>query len=265
MPVIAQLSDLHLLSGDDEQPEILSALVAALELEAARRPGGVDLLAITGDVFDSASRDPKAAVAAFLRLHDELTSALGKAVPTVIVPGNHDRRKLGLIAPFRSEPFAALARALGERAFVHGSSIPFLAQLVPQEVHRLPAWVVAFDSTYLPTGLISAGGMLRQEDILHVAAAIGEREPDWPVLFLLHHHLVPTPLTDVGVVQVGKTPQLVRWSVEHLLPKLISNADREEMTMTALGAGTALSTLHALNRAVLVLHGHKHYATARML
>jgi len=35
--------------------------------------------------------------------------------------------------------------------------------------------------------------------------------------------------------------------------------------MTALGAGTALSTLHALNRAVLVLHGHKHYATARLL
>jgi 3',5'-cyclic AMP phosphodiesterase CpdA len=265
MPVIAQLSDLHLLSGDEEQPEILSALVAALKLEAAKRPGGVDLLAITGDVFNSASRDPKPAVAAFLRLHEELSRALGRAVPTVIVPGNHDRRKLGLIGPFRSEPFAALARALGDRAFVHGSSIPFLAQLVPQQLHGLPAWVVAFDSTYLPTGLISAGGMLRQEDILHVAAAIGDREPDWPVLFFLHHHLVPTPLTDVGVVQVDKTPQLVRWSVEHLLPKLISNADREEMTMTALGAGTALSTLHALNRAVLVLHGHKHYATARML
>jgi hypothetical protein len=113
--------------------------------------------------------------------------------------------------------------------------------------------------------LISAGGSLRQEDILHAAAAIGSREPEWPVLFLLHHHLVPTPLTDVGVVKVDQTPQLVRWGVEHLLPTLISNADREEMTMTALGAGTALSTLHALGRAVLVLHGHKHYATARLL
>lgn len=29
-----------------------------------------------------------------------------------------------------------------------------------------------------------------------------------------------------------------------------------------LGAGTALSTLHTLGRAVLVLHGHKHYATS---
>src|SRR5262245_56616607 len=37
------------------------------------------------------------------------------------------------------------------------------------------------------------------------------------------------------------------------------------MTMAALGAGTALSTLHALGRPVIVLHGHKHYATARML
>ena len=35
--------------------------------------------------------------------------------------------------------------------------------------------------------------------------------------------------------------------------------------MTALGAGTALTTLHAMGRAVLVLHGHKHYPTARLL
>jgi hypothetical protein len=35
--------------------------------------------------------------------------------------------------------------------------------------------------------------------------------------------------------------------------------------MTALGAGTALSTLQAMGRAVVVLHGHKHYATMRLL
>lgn len=35
--------------------------------------------------------------------------------------------------------------------------------------------------------------------------------------------------------------------------------------MTALGAGSALSALHDLGRAVLVLHGHKHNATARSL
>lgn len=35
--------------------------------------------------------------------------------------------------------------------------------------------------------------------------------------------------------------------------------------MTAMGAGTALSTLHSLGRPVVVLHGHKHYPTARLL
>jgi len=35
--------------------------------------------------------------------------------------------------------------------------------------------------------------------------------------------------------------------------------------MTALGAGTALSTLHGVERPVVVLHGHKHYPTARLV
>jgi 3',5'-cyclic AMP phosphodiesterase CpdA len=263
--IIVQLSDLHLLAPEAEQPQILSALVGAVKHMAESHPGGVDLLAITGDVFNSASRDATAPVRAFVALFEELTQALKATVPTIIIPGNHDRRSLGLLAPFRREPFVKLREAMGSRAYVHGTALPFLAQVVPAEFHRVPAWVVAFDSTYLPTGLLSAGGTLRQEDILHAAAAIGSKNPDWPLLFLMHHHLVPTPLTDVGVVQVDHTPQLVRWGVQHLLPYLIANADREEMTMTALGAGTALSTLHAIGRAVLVLHGHKHYATARLL
>jgi hypothetical protein len=85
-------------------------------------------------------------------------------------------------------------------------------------------------------------------------------------LFLLHHHLVPTPITDLGAIEVEEhTSRLLRWSIERALPTLVANADREELTMTALGAGTALSTLHTLGRAVLVLHGHKHYATSRLL
>lgn len=204
MPTIAQLSDLHLLAPESEQTEIMTALVSALERQA-RAAGGVELLVITGDVFNTAQRDPRPQVEAFLRLYGELGRALGANVPTIIIPGNHDRRRLGLIGPFRREPFVRLREALGSKAFVHGSSLPFLAQVVPPEFHGVEAWVVAFDSTYLPDGWISAGGTLRQEDILHAAAAIGDENPDWPVLFLLHHHLVPTPLTDVGVVQMDHT------------------------------------------------------------
>ena len=85
-------------------------------------------------------------------------------------------------------------------------------------------------------------------------------------MVLVHHHLVPTPITDLGPVPLDeKANRLLRWGVQKALPALVSNVDREELTMTAMGAGTALSTLHTLGRAVLVLHGHKHYATARLL
>src|SRR5262249_44854216 len=56
-----------------------------------------------------------------------------------------------------------------------------------------------------------------------------------------------------------------RLFVKHALPRVVSFGDREELSMTAFGAGTALSMLHALGRAVVVLHGHKHYPTARVL
>lgn len=266
MALVFQLSDLHLLAQPAEQEAIFDELVATLRevSQSSKEPAG--LLAITGDVFDSATLDPVMAAHRFKMLHKEICRSLGADVPTVIVPGNHDRRRNGLFAPHREELFQTLRVVLGDRAWVHGCNTPFLAELIPHEFHRLPLWVVAYDSTYLPRGLLSAGGALRQEDLLETAARIGDREPDWPVLFLIHHHLVPTPLTDLGPVPLDKRASaLLRWGVQEALPALVANADREELTMTALGSGTALSTLHTLGRAVLVLHGHKHYATARLL
>src|SRR5262249_28416442 len=99
----------------------------------------------------------------------------------------------------------------------------------------------------------------------YAAAQLADKNPDWPVLFLLHHHLVPTPLTDLGPIAIDHAPKVVQWGLQEVLPRLIAHADREELTMTALGAGTALSTLQTLGRSVLAIHGHKHYATARML
>jgi hypothetical protein len=84
-------------------------------------------------------------------------------------------------------------------------------------------------------------------------------------VFVLHHHLVPTPLTDLGPIETHGLPSLAHMALHRVLPMLVANADREELTMTALGSGSALSMLHAMGRAVLVLHGHKHVATARKL
>ncbi|MBX2810283.1 MAG: metallophosphoesterase [Myxococcales bacterium] len=265
MSTIVQLSDIHLLGAVQEQAPIFDGLVEALAKTRARTGRQCDVLAITGDVVDTVSADPYRVEAALVSLLDRLDQALGGPAPTIIVPGNHDRRRMGLLGPHRDDLFEHLAKALRGRVYVHGTETPFLSAVVPPVLHRQPMSVIAYDSTYLPRGLVSAGGVLRQEDLLHAASRIAHTPTDWPVLFLQHHHLVPTPLTDVGHIEASHRPAAMRWIIQHVLPSLVANADREELTMTALGAGTALSTLHSLQRAVLVLHGHKHYATARLL
>ncbi|HKY36361.1 MAG TPA: metallophosphoesterase [Polyangiaceae bacterium] len=266
MALVFQLSDLHLLASPVEQEAIFDELVATMRELAAGASEPVGLLAITGDVFDSSTVDATMAAHRFKMLHKEMCRSLGGDVPTVIIPGNHDRRRNGLFGPHREELFQTLRVVLGDRAWVHGCSTPFLCELIPSDYHKLPFFVLAYDSTYLPSGMLSAGGALRQEDLLEAAAQMGEENPDRPVMVLIHHHLVPTPITDLGPVPLDeKSGRLLRWGVQKALPALVSNADREELTMTAMGAGTALSTLHTLGRAVLVLHGHKHYATARLL
>lgn len=265
MALVLHLSDLHLLGEPREQDAILTSLVAAIEKERLRRGRPIDLVAITGDVFDSATLEPRAAVRELEALHKCIQAALGGPVPTIVVPGNHDRRRIGLFGPHRGDLFGAVRDALGDRMLVHGCDTPFLAKVVPPAFHQQPFWAIAYDSTYLPSGWLSAGGVVRHEDLLHAAAQIGDEEPDWPVLFLLHHHLVPTPLTDLGPIETHRLHPAMHWALHRILPVLVAHADREELTMTALGAGTALSTLHDMKRAVLVLHGHKHYATARKL
>ncbi len=267
---VMHLSDLHLLSGEPESERIIGSLIAAVARERARR-GRVDLVVVTGDLFDSGEVDPRSAARTFLGLHRDLQRALGPtATPTLIVPGNHDRRRMGLFGPHRDAIFSAIAEHAGPELFVHGARTPFLAAAVPRSFHGQPLDLLAYDSTYLPHGYLSAGGVVRSEDILHGASMFATphdaaASPLGPLLFALHHHLVPTPLTDVGPIEARRLSALARLALHRVLPRLVSHADREELTMTALGAGTALSTLHELGRAVLVLHGHKHVATARKL
>src|SRR4029077_19609617 len=103
----------------------------------------------------------------------------------------------------------------------------------------------------------------RLEDLLMAHARLPR--DGRPVLVLTHHHLIPTPLTDVSHIDSSSASRFARWVVRTVLPTLVSYGDREELTMTALGAGTALTTLHTLGRAVLLLHGHKHVPTARLV
>jgi 3',5'-cyclic AMP phosphodiesterase CpdA len=258
MTRIVHLSDLHLGASDKLQGPLFIALAQAM------RGIQADLLVLTGDVFDSSRLGPDA-VERFLALLDQLDAHLGSKVKTIILPGNHDRRGAGVLSPLDNTLFNLLAERAKSRPnlTVLGCTPPFLAHYV--EVPGLNAHVVVYDSTFLPRGLFSAGGMLRQEDLLEVAERMFDLRDDKPLLFLVHHHLVPTPITDVGEIDVEGRPALVGLLVKYLLPSVVANADREELTMTALGAGTALSTLHSLGRAVVVLHGHKHYPTARLL
>jgi 3',5'-cyclic AMP phosphodiesterase CpdA len=264
MTLLVHLSDLHMGKDPGAQAIVFDRLVSTLRAEReAAHPDRVTVF-ITGDIFDSATLDPSALVEAFLRLQARIVDALGGNAPTIVLPGNHDRRKLGLLGPHREALFRALRDAVDpRRIFVAGCRTPFLAQVVPEEMHGIPAHVVAYDSSYLPHGYIGAGGTIRSEDLLQVHAQL----PDdgRPLVVLVHHHLIPTPITDMSHIDSVRAPPLGRWLVRTALPALVSYADREELTMTALGAGTALSTLQAFARAVLLLHGHKHVPTARIV
>jgi 3',5'-cyclic AMP phosphodiesterase CpdA len=262
--LLVHLSDLHIVRDAARQALVLDKLVEALAREREASSAERIVVAITGDVFDSATDPAPVLIDTFLRLHGRLVAALGGDAPTIVLPGNHDRRRLGLLGPHRERLFRALNEAVDpQRVFVAGCRTPFLAQIVPAHVHGLPAHVITYDSSYLPHGLVGAGGTIRIEDLLqaHAGLPVDGR----PVVVLIHHHLIPTPVTDTSHIDSVGTPRLTRWLVGQALPALVSNADREELTMTALGAGTALSTLHAFGRAVLLLHGHKHVPTARLV
>lgn len=270
MLTLLHLSDLHLEAPPTAaQVQALRLLLEAIERELSAAGEQARAVVITGDVFDTSSAPRQAAAQALQQLCEGLRRAAGPGVPILILPGNHDRRRAGVIGPEDLSLFRSLARVAGPDVHVFGNDTPFLAELVAPHVHGLPFHVVACDSTVLPGGLISAGGYIRQEDLLQIASEIemleragGERRP---LLLLMHHHLIPTPLTDLSHVEMNRLPRPVSWLLERGLRHVVAHGDREELTMTALGAGTALSTLGSFGRPILVLHGHKHYPTARLL
>jgi 3',5'-cyclic AMP phosphodiesterase CpdA len=264
MTLVFHLSDLHLQRDPGAQSALLANLVEAVRRERTARPADRVALVVTGDVFDSSTDPASPLIDAFLALHERLSEALGGHAPTVVLPGNHDRRRMGMIGPYSPRLFEALGAAVDpRRVFVAGRTTPFLAQVVAREWHGLDVHLVAYDSSYLPRGLLGAGGTIRSEDLLQVQARLPA--DDRPLVILIHHHLIPTPITDISYVDSVGGPRVLRWLVSSVAPTLVSNADREELTMTAMGAGTALSALHTFGRPVVLLHGHKHFPTARLL
>jgi len=265
---LVHLSDIHLGATPDQETAILAPLQRALAEARAQRDRPPALIAITGDLYDSADVDVGPATDRFVRWLDGVRKALDGDVPTIAMPGNHDRRTQGLLLPFRTSLLTALAEARVPGLRVGGRELPFLAELVPDAFHGLPFAVATIDSSYTPTGLISAGGLLREEDLLELAEELRQQlghDARRPLLLLTHHHLVPTPVTDTARIDADTTNPVLRWLARNLLPRTISYADHEEWMMTALGAGSALTTLQAFGRPVLVLHGHKHYPTVRAL
>jgi 3',5'-cyclic AMP phosphodiesterase CpdA len=273
MKRIVHMSDLHLSTdpeAQERQKDIFDGMFRALQETAAGNGdghSGVDLLVITGDLFDSSTLEVEKAVEVVTSWYSLVTAAIGRrSVPTVIVPGNHDVRGAGVKGPHSVELFDALRKELSTEAKItvqgFDAQCPILISRLPPDAYGLPAELLMVDSTYLAEGWFSAGGLIRQVDLLHVASKLQARKP---LIVLTHHHLIPTTLTDIGAIDVRGQMLPVSLMVKHLLPRLVANADHEELTMTAFGAGTALSTLQTLGRPVLVLHGHKHCPCVRLL
>jgi len=262
---VLHLSDLHIAETDDSR-RILGHLPGALSkyLKANPDPALASIF-ITGDVFDTSDYERTTAMARFTELYTALMAALPAPVPVVLLPGNHDRRKFGVMRD--NDP--SLFRHLGDATQAMNPPVlrqQIRAEVVPPANHRLGAEVATYDSTVLLKGKFSAGGELRQDDLLWLLASLSRSpRPEAPLVLLTHHHLIPTPLTDVGRVDVHGRGTVERVLIEKVLPYLVSNADHEELTMTALGAGSALTTLHGVGRPVVVLHGHKHYPAARLV
>lgn len=261
--LLLHLSDLHLCQPAESAPPatLRSGLLEAVEQVAA----GTErvALAVTGDLIDSSKTEGDVAVATLKSLVGDLRGRGGGA-PLALLPGNHDRRRAGVVGPWSDALVSRLSEALteGGAELLAASELQPLAHAVDELSTKLGAKVVAYDSTHALGGKFSAGGLFRSEDLLAHTGLVDSAEP---VVLLMHHHLVPTPVTDESKVDVAKASWWQRWLVRSVLPRMVTFADREELFMTALSAGTALTLLHTLGSPVIALHGHKHYPTARLL
>jgi len=123
--LLVHLSDLHIVRDAARQALVLDRLVDALGRERAASSAERIVVTITGDVFDSATDPAPELIDTFLRLHARVVAALGGDAPTIVLPGNHDRRRLGLLV-LASIPGAWTVRA--GAALVPGGGHSFIEE-----------------------------------------------------------------------------------------------------------------------------------------
>ncbi|HTN50848.1 MAG TPA: metallophosphoesterase [Anaeromyxobacter sp.] len=196
--LLAHVSDLH-IGRDATTDAAAGRLAAALERE------GVAAALLTGDVTH---RGRLAELARFEALFRPLLHA-GRLI---VVPGNHDRMS--------DDVAGAMMR--GERVQVES---------------RPGLHAVRLDSTAPHNrSLIDAHGLLTEEDVAAVEAALDRAPPGALSVLLLHHHVLPLPEELFG----------------ERLAALLGWPNAAEL---ALGA-RLLERIRG--RCDLVLHGHRH-------
>jgi 3',5'-cyclic AMP phosphodiesterase CpdA len=195
---VAHVSDLHL--GRDRRTD-----AAARAIAAALHAAAVDAVLVPGDLTHRGMR-------AELRAFEDAFAPLLDGGRVVIVPGNHDRA---------GEDVGATLM-VGSRVGV--ADLPGLH-------------VVRVDSTAPHNrSLVAAHGLLDEDDVAEVDAALGDAPPGALTAVMLHHHVLPLPPDDLGERLSG----WLGWPNAEELPR-----------------GRALLEV-ARGRCDLVLHGHRH-------
>jgi 3',5'-cyclic AMP phosphodiesterase CpdA len=229
--VIAHISDLHFTTKSQRSDAIWQALC-----EDLRGVGGIDLVAVTGDVVDSSVSDnfgPNGVRTAFQRVRTYLLDDVCPAAAVnpdngmFVIPGNHDFRMKGLV--WKDLQFDLFYEHFG----VYFSNRIFDA---------LGLSVFVFDSNSPDRPLNFASGLVRENDLVThhgLVRQMGTEHPKFASectnVVLIHHHPLPiAPTQHREDLTAGEEFMLLK------------NAGifMEQMVRTKMD---------------LVLHGHRHY------
>ena len=113
MSVVLHLSDLHLDPEASDREPILEALVDAVAADRRDRGREVDLVVVTGDIFDSANLEPARATAYFMDWLDRIHEALGEAHACVLLAAAASGCRGGALALPRAGARALVAARAG--------------------------------------------------------------------------------------------------------------------------------------------------------